>query len=944
MNTTLPPPATDTRTRILVVEDESVVARDIQQQLVELGYAPVGHSTTAEQAIVLAGELRPDLVLMDIKLAGPMDGIAAAHAIREQFALPIVFLTAFAENETLAQAKRSEPFGYVLKPFSERELHTVIQMALYRHSVETRLRDSEAQFRALFDTSLDGMMLTAPDGRILSANRAACTILGRSAEELCGLGRADIIAPEDARLADHVEARRRTGSTSGELTMVRGDGTRFDAEFSSSVFPAGREVRNGIAFRDVTQRKRHEREIERLNRIYLVLSEVNRAIVQTKSQVELFERICRVLVESGPFKIAWIGLHDAATQELVPIAVADDEFGYARTIRISTDPATPEGCGPGGHAFRENRPYVCNDFHADPATVPWRERAARSGIRSSIALPLRRSDRVVAMLTVYSGEKDFFLDREVALLVETADDVSFALDVLAGAAQRQAAEATLRLHSAALNAAANAIVITDRAGLIEWANPAFTALSQWSLEEALGKNPRDLVKSGEHDAAFYHQMWATVLAGEVWRGEVVNRRRDGALRTENMTITPLRDAHGEITHFIAIKQDITDQKAMETHFLKAQRMEAIGSLAGGVAHDLNNILAPIMMVTGVLREKLTDPDDRELLAMAQSSSQRGAEIVKQLLTFSRGQEGERTLVQPRHLLGEMITMMRETFPRSLDLKQLLPGTLWTVLADPTQLHQVLLNLCVNARDAMPDGGRLTVSAANVTLAEGDPKLPLRAKPGPHVVISIADSGHGIPAEIQHRIFDPFFTTKPVGKGTGLGLSTALGIVQAHGGFLDLESSVGSGTTFHVYLPAIPDGVEVAAAPPAPRATPAHHGQTILVVDDERDVRDSIRIILESQQFTVITATDGEAGLAQYLKHRARLSLVITDLMMPKMNGLTFIRTLRAIDPRIKIVVTSGLTEVTERRELAELGVPEILMKPYDGPALLELVRARLAAP
>jgi PAS domain S-box-containing protein len=944
MNTTLPPAANATPTRILVVEDESVVARDIQQQLGELGYTPVGHSTTGEHAIVLAGELRPDLVLMDIKLAGPMDGIAAARAIREQFALPVVFLTAFAENETLAQAKRSEPFGYVLKPFSERELHTVIQMALYRHSTETRLRDSEAQFRALFDTSLDGLIISAPDGRIFSANRSACAIFGHTEAQLCRLGRAGIIAPEDERLAGHLETRRRTGSTHGELTMVRGDGTRFEAEFSSALFHAGREERNGFSFREITQRKHHEREIGRLNRIYLVLSEVNRAIVQAKSQPELFARICRVLVESGPFKIAWIALHDADTRELVPVAVSDDEFGYAHAIRLSTDPATPEGCGPAGHAFRENRPYVCNDFHADPATAPWRERAARSGIRSSIALPLRRSGRAVALLTVYSGEKDFFLDREVALLVETADDVSFALDVLAGAVQRQAVEATLRLHSAALNAAADAIFITDRSGLIEWANPAFAALSQWPVEEVIGRNPRDLIKSGEHDAAFYRELWQTVVGGKVWRGEIVNRRRDGSLRTENMTITPLRDAHGEITHFISIKQDITDQKAMETHFLKAQRMEAIGALAGGVAHDLNNILAPIMMVTGVLREKFTDPDDRELLAMAQSSAQRGAEIVKQLLTFSRGQEGERTLVQPRHLLGEMIAMMRETFPRSLDLKQLLPGTLWTVLADPTQLHQVLLNLCVNARDAMPDGGRLTVNAANVTLAEGDPKLPLRAKPGPYVVISIADTGHGIPAEIQHRIFDPFFTTKPVGKGTGLGLSTVLGIVQAHGGFLDLESSVGSGTTFHVYLPAIPDGVEASTQRPAPRPAPVPSGQTILVVDDERDVRDSIRIILEKHNFIVITATDGEAGLAQFLKHRARLSLVITDLMMPKMNGLTLIRTLRAIDPLVKIVVNSGLTEVTERHELAELGVPDILMKPYDGPALLELVRTRLAAP
>ncbi len=220
--------------------------------------------------------------------------------------------------------------------------------------------------------------------------------------------------------------------------------------------------------------------------------------------------------------------------------------------------------------------------------------------------------------------------------------------------ERRASEKTLRLQGAALEAAANAIVIMDRQGTIEWANPAFTKLSGWATTEALGKNPRDLVKSGEHDAAFYRQMWQTIIAGKVWQGEIVNRRKDGKLRTEDMTITPLCNANGEISHFIAIKQDITEQKMMETQFLQGQRMEAIGALAGGIAHDLNNILSPIMMLTGLLKDKLTDKGDLEILAMAHTSAQRGANIIKQLLTYSRGQEGERAPVQPRHLIHEMI--------------------------------------------------------------------------------------------------------------------------------------------------------------------------------------------------------------------------------------------------------------------------------------------------
>ncbi len=754
--------------RILIVEDESVVARDLMQQLTELGYEPVGHAITGVQAIALAGQLRPSLVLMDIKLVGEMDGITAAQAIREQFSLPVVFLTAFAENETLAQAKLSEPFGYIIKPFSERELHTVIQMALYKHQVEAKLQRSEERLRLVLLGSTDAVWdHDLVKGEIFQSARWG-EMLGYAANELTdGADRwTQLMHPDDVARATRIFETARDGDT------------------------------------------RH------------------------------YEVEARLRHKAGHY---------------VPI--------LSRAVIIR------DSCG--------------------------------------------RAIRVAG----------------------TNTDLT----------ERRETEHTLRLRGAALEAAANAIVITNRQGLIEWANPAFVTLSGWTLDEVLGKNPRDFVKSGEHPASFYKQMWETLLAGKVWRGDIVNRRKDGALRTENMTITPLRDERGEITHFIAIKHDVTDQKAMETHFLKAQRMEAIGALAGGIAHDLNNILAPIMMVTGVLREQLRNESDRELLAMAQSSAQRGAEIIKQLLTFSRGQEGERTLVQPRHLIGEMTTMMRETFPRDIDLKQNLPGTLWTVIADPTQLHQVLLNLCVNARDAMPTGGRLAVGAANLNAVEGDPRLPPRARPGPYVVIEVSDSGHGIPSEIRHRIFDPFFTTKPLGKGTGLGLSTVLGIVQNHGGFVDLDSSSHAGSTFKVYLPAVPDGVEANPAAPAAPPTSTPSGELILVVDDERDLRDSIRLILEGQRYRVVTATDGEHALAQFLKHRANLNLVLTDLMMPKMSGLTLIRTLRAIDPTVKIIATSGLSEVTERRELAALGVPEVLMKPYDGPALLEVVQRSLTA-
>ncbi|MBI5692566.1 MAG: PAS domain S-box protein [Verrucomicrobia bacterium] len=506
---------------------------------------------------------------------------------------------------------------------------------------------------------------------------------------------------------------------------------------------------------------------------------------------------------------------------------------------------------------------------------------------------------------------------------------------------RRQAEEDLRLRSAALEAAANAIVITDRHGRIQWTNPAFSALSGWSLAETSGKPLRDLMGHDAQSIARTDALWATVNSGESWRGEITSRRKDGVLRTEDMTITPLRGETGEISHFIAIKQDITEQKRLEAQFLQSQRMEAIGTLAGGIAHDLNNILAPMLLVSGVLRDKLTEEGDQEILTMLQREARRGADIVRQLLTFSRGLSGDRTRMQPRHLMKELLAMMRETFPREIDLQLQVPANLWTIEADATQFHQILLNLCVNARDAMPNGGHLSLRAANATLSSTDDTLPPDRQPGPYVRIEVSDTGDGIPPEIQHRIFDPFFTTKPLGKGTGLGLSTVLGIVRNHNGFIKVTSEPGRGTTFRVFLPADPESPTL-APPSAPEHEPsAPTGEVILVVDDERNLRESLRLALTRQGFSVLLATNGRDALAVLEQEPGKVDLVLTDLMMPVMNGISLIRTLREKDPQLAIIATSGLGDTSHRAELTKLGIGEVLLKPCDVGSLIARVRATL---
>lgn len=328
--------------------------------------------------------------------------------------------------------------------------------------------------------------------------------------------------------------------------------------------------------------------------------------------------------------------------------------------------------------------------------------------------------------------------------------------------------------------------------------------------------------------------------------------------------------------------------------------------------------------------------------MAQMSAQRGAEVVRQLLFFSRGQAGERAVVQPRHLIKDIVAIMRETFPREIEIQSRVSADLRMVMTEPAQLHQVLLNLAVNARDAMPHGGRLLVAAHNASLSIGDPGLPAGAVPGDYVVIEVIDSGQGISPEIQARIFDPFFTTKSVGAGTGLGLSTVLGIVRSHGGFVTVDSTPGLGSTFRVGLPAQADPAAAADESREESGGLSGSGHTILVVDDEASIRDATRLLLQRQNFRVITAINGSDAMRQFVEHRSEIRLVLTDLMMPVMNGIALIRSLRTLDPDLKIIVTSGVTEPAQEHELASLRVADVLPKPVPVPVLLAILHRYLA--
>lgn len=415
---------------------------------------------------------------------------------------------------------------------------------------------------------------------------------------------------------------------------------------------------------------------------------------------------------------------------------------------------------------------------------------------------------------------------------------------------------------------------------------------------------------------------------------------DGSVRWVRDQGVPVKNAAGRITRIVGVAQDITERKQLEAQFLRSQRMEAIGTLSGGVAHDLNNILAPMLMAAGLLKERVTDEHDREMLTMVERSARRGADIIRQLLTFSRGVDGERVPLPLRHLIKEIGGIVRETFPRDITLIDRVPSELWPVVADATQLHQVLVNLCVNARDAMPDGGTLSIGAENVELTADDVPVAREAVPGRYVVITVADTGVGIDPTITDRIFDPFFTTKDLGKGTGLGLSTVLGIVRSHRGFITMTSTPTKGSSFRVYLPAAavePEEPAVVSAEPLPMG----RGETILVVDDEQPIREATRLVLEQQNYRVVTATDGQAAVSLFLAERDKVHLLLTDVMMPHMGGAALIRALRLVNPQLKVIAISGLDPEGKRAELAALGITEILPKPCGPKTLLDAIHRGL---
>jgi PAS domain S-box-containing protein len=547
--------------------------------------------------------------------------------------------------------------------------------------------------------------------------------------------------------------------------------------------------------------------------------------------------------------------------------------------------------------------------------------------------------RMGALGTIYglrSNGEEISIEASISHL--EADGQKVYTVILRDITERQKSEERLREQAALLDQARDAIVVRDLQGRIRYWNKSAARLYGWTAEEVIGLDVRQLVYPGLREQ-FAHTEQVTLELGE-WSGELRQLTKDGRELIAESRWTLVRDAEGHPKVIFSINTDITERKKLEAQFLRAQRMESIGTLAGGIAHDLNNILSPILIGLQLLQMKLPDPDSQRWVKMLMANAERGGEMVKQVLSFARGVSGERINLQPKHLIKEVVKMLQETLPKNILIQANLPNDLGIITGDPTQLHQVLMNFCINARDAMPDGGTLKFAAENTTIDKNYVGMQIAAKPGDYLCITISDTGHGIPPEIINQIFDPFFTTKPQGMGTGLGLSTAQGIVKGHGGFINVYSEVGQGSQFSVYLP-LAEAMQADGSAAQKTEIPFGQGELVLVVDDEATIREITKGTLENFGYRVQTASDGTEALARYAEHQDEIAVVLTDMMMPFMDGPETIRALKKINPKIRIIASSGLDANDKMSEAARAGVETFLPKPYAADKLLKAIAAIL---
>ncbi|MBI1759801.1 MAG: PAS domain S-box protein [Acidobacteria bacterium] len=772
----------------------------------------------------------------------------------------------------------------VRQPSGAQEILAITRDVSERRDADDALRESEERYRDLFENANDIVFTTDLQGNLTSFNKAGELVTGFTREEVLEKGAFASFTPEFRKIVREMLEKKLTGKskTQYELELTAKEGHQLILEISVRLItkngkPSGVQ---GIA-RDITERKRADAERAKLMK-------------DLESERTLLQAVLRqmpagvLIVEAPSGKV--ILVNEQAAQLM------------RRSMQELRDGVKFEFFHLAGKRYQP---------HEWPLT-----RAIDAGeVVTSEVLQTRRSDGAVITLQIEAAPVRNKRGRIVAGVM-AFNDIT----------ERRFAEEQIREQAALLNCAQDAIAVQDLEGRVLFWNRGAERLYGWSSAEVLNQRLDELIYANAESQRFPETL-RHLQEKDEYKVEQRQRTKDQREIIVESRYTLVRDEISRPKSVLVINTDITSRQQLETQVLRMQRMESIGSLASGIAHDLNNALAPILMALHTLQQRFTDQNSQHWLSLIRKSAERSRDLVDQVLTFARGASGERLPLDLDELLLDLAGILKETLPKNVKLEANVPDNLWPLTGDKTQIHQVLMNLCINARDAMPAGGLLTVKAENVQLKQEDVWTYEGVKPGPFVRVTVTDTGTGMSPEVIDRIFEPFYTTKEPGKGSGLGLSTASGIVRGHGGYIEVKSEIGKGSRFIVCLPA---DVEADQQPEEPAAL-------ILAVDDEPTLLEVTTATLETAGYRVQGASDGHAALAAYRQRPKEFKIVLMDMAMPGLDGMTASQAMQDINPDVKIIATSGLRSQQNIEDAKRVGVKAVLWKPYTADELLDKI-------
>lgn len=919
------------------------------------------------QGLVAAGRKRGTY-----RAAYPGDGIVRTSSFRKIATYPLYINVGLAVDDYLAEwrsnVRRMSLIAAIFFGITLLASWLIYRDWLRRKESVQELARQELKFRTIADFTYDWEYWLGHDGSFIHTSPSCERVTGHGADDFYDdpdlLNR--IVHPDD--LPIWLEHRRTIGEkgTVESLTfrIRHADGSIRWIEHGCQpvVDQAGACLGRRGSNRDITERKRDEESLQRSNRMLDTLTKCNETLVRAENEPDLLHSLCRIIIEKGGYRMAWIGLAENDPGKTIrPVAQAGFDEDYLEGLDLTWSDCE-QGQGPAGTAVRTGLPSLLRDMASDPRFAPWRDRALRQGYRSMLAIPLVAAETTLGCLNIYASEPDAFDEGELELMARLANDLTYGIVAIrTRKKQQQTAEALWEsleqyrklaaergrersLLRALIDAIPDLIFFKNPDGVFLGCNRAFEVFAGRSEKKVIGLTdlalfPRELAE------LFQETDRQTMSLRTARRNEEWVDYPDGRRVLLETLKTPFYDQEGKLLGLIGVSRDITEReqaneerKKLEDQLLQAQKMEAIGQLAGGIAHDFNNILTAIIGYTQILQIRMAKESTlRHYVEQVFASAERAADLTKDLLAFSRKQVLHSEPLDVCNILQRLRKMLERLIPEDIEFLTSFAEEELVVMADRGKIEQVLLNLVTNARDAMPTGGVLSVDISRATMDGKFVHSHGFGEPGDYACISVADSGHGMDEETRRKIFEPFFTTKEVGKGTGLGMAIIYGVIKQHNGYISVYSEPERGTTFRIYLPLIASEklrtLEAQVAEPISGGT-----ETILLVEDDASVRELHKMILESAGYQVIEAFDGQDALERFMSHPSAIDILITDVIMPRIDGKRLYQEVEKIRPGIGVLFMSGYTrDIVIGRGILDHEL-NFLAKPVRSTELLRKVR------